>query len=70
MVAEVSDRSLLTREQAAEYLGIKPQTLSVWASTGRYSLPMVRVGRCVRYRVADLERFIESRTVSHTGESS
>lgn len=54
---------LLTREQAAAYLGVRPQTLAVWASTGRYSLPMVRVGRSVRYRVADLERWLTARTV-------
>ncbi|HUT58121.1 MAG TPA: helix-turn-helix domain-containing protein [Phycisphaerae bacterium] len=54
---------LLTREQAAAYLGVRPQTLAVWASTGRYNLPMVRVGRSVRYRVADLERWLSARTV-------
>jgi len=54
---------LLTREQAAAYLGVRPQTLAVWASTGRYNLPMVRVGRSVRYRVADLEKWLSARTV-------
>lgn len=54
---------LLTREQAAEFLNIKPQTLAVWLSTKRYPLPIVKVGRAVRYRVRDLEHFIESRTV-------
>jgi excisionase family DNA binding protein len=55
--------NLLTREQAAEYLGIAPQTLAVWASTGRYSLPMIKVGRCARYRRRDLDKFLESRTI-------
>lgn len=54
---------MLTREQAAEYLGVKPGTLEVWASTQRYGLPYVKVGRCVRYRRADLDRFIEAQTV-------
>jgi excisionase family DNA binding protein len=54
---------LLTRKQAAAYLGVKPQTLAVWVTTKRYNLPMVKVGSLVRYRLADLERFIESRTV-------
>jgi excisionase family DNA binding protein len=60
---------MMTREQAAEYLGVKPQTLSVWATTGRYDLPFVRVGRSVRYRLADLEQFIASRTVTSTGQA-
>ena len=54
---------LLTRAQAASYLHCKPQTLAIWASTGRYNLPFVRVGRLVRYRVSDLEAFLVRRTV-------
>ena len=63
-IAVASD--LLTREQAADYLGIKPQTLAAWASTKRYALPYVLIGRAVRYRRAELDRFIESRTVGAT----
>ena len=54
---------LVTRAQAAEYLGVQIQTLAVWACSGRYDLPVVRIGRCVRYRLRDLENFIERRTV-------
>lgn len=59
----VENDKLLTRPEAAKYLGIKPQTLSVWACTKRYPLPFVKVGRSVRYRVSDLEKFIQARTV-------
>ena len=58
----------LTRPQAAEFLGLRVQTLAAWACTGRYRLPMVKVGRSVRYRLADLERFLQERTVTSTGE--
>jgi len=54
---------LLTRREAAEFLGVKPQTLATWHITGKYNLPVVKVGRSVRYRLADLERWLESRTV-------
>ena len=54
---------LLTRKEAAELLGLKVQTLGCWACTGRYGLPMVKVGRSVRYRRADLGRWLASRTV-------
>jgi predicted site-specific integrase-resolvase len=59
-------RKLLNTEQAAEYLGIRPQTLRLWHCTGRYNLPVVKVGRATRYRVCDLEQFIASRTVTHS----
>ena len=54
---------LLTRNEAAEFLGVKPQTLATWHITGKYGLPVVKVGRSVRYRLADLERWISERTV-------
>ncbi len=63
-----SPPELLTRQEAAEYLGVKPQTLSVWAVTGRYELPYVKVGRLVKYRREDLDAFLESRRVTHGGQ--
>lgn len=53
---------LLTPEEAAAFLKTEERTLAVWRSTGRYRLAYVKVGRCVRYKRADLEAFIASRT--------
>lgn len=53
---------LLDEKQAASVLNVKPGTLSVWRSTGRYSIPFVKVGRSVRYRLSDLNAWLESRT--------
>lgn len=55
-------------KQAAAALGIKPSTLAVWRSTGRYRLPFIKSGRLVRYRLADLAEFLARRTSGHTGE--
>ena len=60
---------LLTREQAADYLGVKPQTLASWHSSGRYELPVVKVGRSVRYKRSALEKFVERRSRLHSGQS-
>lgn len=49
---------LLTRREAAAYLGVAEQTLAVWKCTGRRSLPFVKIGRLVRYRKDDLDAFI------------
>lgn len=59
---------LLTRDQAAEYLGITPRTLAVWACVKRYNLPYVKVGRLVKYRRSDLDAFIARRTVQQDGQ--
>jgi len=62
-----TDERLLTREEAAAILGVRPQTLAVWASAQRYDLPFIKVGRCVRYRMRDLQAFIDRRTVGQAG---
>jgi excisionase family DNA binding protein len=49
---------LLSREEAARYLGVSASTLAVWKSTGRYLLPVVKIGRLVKYRKRDLDAFI------------
>ena len=54
--------AMMTTEQAAEYLGLKAQTLAVWRCTGRYSLPFVKVGSNTRYRKTDVDAFLHRRT--------
>jgi excisionase family DNA binding protein len=50
---------LLTRREAAAYLGVTPETLAVWASTRRYPLSFVKIGRLAKYRKSDLDTFIK-----------
>lgn len=52
---------LLTPKEVSEILGVEPETLNVWRSTRRYLLPYVKAGRLVRYRLSDLNAFIEGR---------
>jgi excisionase family DNA binding protein len=54
---------LLTRQEAAEYLGLSKHALAEWASTGRYSLKFYRIGRRCMYRRSDIEAFITTRGV-------
>ena len=55
---------LLTPHEAGEYLGVAPETLNVWRATRRYKIPYVKVGRSVRYRLTDLEAFVQQRLVA------
>jgi hypothetical protein len=59
--ATVDNHALLTREEAAELLNLRPQTLAAWACTGK-GPPVVRLGRAVRYRMSDLQSFIRRHT--------
>ncbi len=59
---------LLSRREAAEFLGIRESTLAIWHATDRYPLPVIKVGRLARYRREDLEQFLHQRTTPHTSQ--
>jgi len=52
-------RLLVTAREAADLLAISTRTL--WTLTNVGDIPVVRIGRFVRYDVADLQAWIESR---------
>ncbi len=61
---EPNKNRLLTRKEAAEFLGVQTITLAIWKSTKRHGLPVVKVGRLAKYRYGDLLEFVERRTVN------
>ncbi len=48
---------LLNAKSASEILDIKPETLRLWARAGK--IPAMRVGRGVRFRLADVLALIK-----------
>ena len=57
-----ASRDLLNEQETAELLTLAPGTLSVWRSTGRYNIPVIKIGRKVRYRRSDIDAWLEART--------
>jgi hypothetical protein len=59
----------LPRDKAAAYIGVETTTLAGWAHNGKYRdvLPFAMIGKRAYYRIADLDRFIESR-FSHSAQ--
>ena len=57
---------MLSTDQAAEVIGVRPNTLAIWRLTGRHDLPFVKVGRLVRYRRSDLIRWMSERSGTST----
>jgi predicted DNA-binding transcriptional regulator AlpA len=59
---------LLTREETAARLDIKPCTLDKWRARrkSRRAVPLafVKIGGRVRYRASDIEKFLQLRTVT------
>jgi len=60
------ESDLLTREQAAAYLGVAVQTLAIWKSTKRYDLPFVKIGRLCKYKRSELDAFIRRNSGGQT----
>lgn len=67
-MSEFTER-LLTRQEAAAFLNVKESTLASWHSTQKYHIPLIKIGRCARYRLSDLLAFVERRTVNRVGRS-
>ena len=65
--APMSDRLLLTKHEAAERLSVSVRTVERLASTGR--LPQVHVERSARFRVTDLEAYVDSLRDNGSGYS-
>ena len=56
MSDEIITRRLIKPKEAAEYLAISDRKLFSMSKAG--TIPTVRLGRSVRYDLADLENFI------------
>jgi len=60
---------LVDTNEAARRMGLKPNTLArarVYGGAG--SCPWIRLGRAVRYRVADIERYLAANGKTSTAE--
>jgi predicted DNA-binding transcriptional regulator AlpA len=62
----MSDRRITLKELADRW-SIKPATLYQWRWEGK-GPPCIKVGRSVRYRLSDIEKYEEQRLNHHTSE--
>ena len=58
---------LLTVQQVADLLGIKVQTIYLWVAQKR--IPHRKIGRLVRFRMCDVEEFVEQQRQLPVGRS-
>lgn len=66
MSAAQTANVLLSAKQVAEQIGLKRSTIYKWAELGQ--LPCYRLGASVKFKLADVEAFIESHR--HEGKNS
>ena len=53
----MTDETVLTVKQVAEYLQLKQSTVYTWAQEGK--IPAVKVGRSWQFNQSEIERWIE-----------
>jgi predicted DNA-binding transcriptional regulator AlpA len=59
----------LTEADTARYLGFRPSALRHWRHTGA-GPPYLRIGRAIRYRVADLDEWLDAHRVLPWGSAA
>jgi excisionase family DNA binding protein len=57
---DLGNENALNERQAAKYLGVSPGTLRLWRAEQR-SPRFFRAGKLIRFRVRDLNEWIEQR---------
>ena len=63
MINQSNTPQLLSPAEAAARLRVSVGTLAIWRCRKRYSLRYLKIGSNVFYRISDIERFEQSRTV-------
>ena len=62
-------KSLFNTNEAANYLGVSPRTLSNSRSSGiGVNINFIKIGGCIRYRLSELDKYLEDHTYQHTGQ--
>jgi excisionase family DNA binding protein len=61
--ARMESENLKTEDEAARFLSVSVRTLQAKRWRGDTDLPFVKFGRTVRYRLADLQAYIENNLV-------
>lgn len=60
--------TLLDTPATANLLGVAPRTLEAWRMRGNGPPFITLSPRCVRYRLAEVERWLSNRTAASTSE--
>jgi predicted DNA-binding transcriptional regulator AlpA len=64
MTSYIHQNKLISAGKTAEILGLKESTLAQYRWRGDTRLPWVKLGKSIRYKLSDIEDYIERSTVS------
>jgi len=61
--------NLLTRKEAADFLRCSTNTLAAWSSKKK-NIPICKIGALVRYKLSDLQEFVNKSKQQVTCDSA
>ena len=61
----IHHNKLLSAGETADILGLKESTLAQFRWRGDKRLPWVKLGKSIRYKLSDIEEFIERNTIGN-----
>jgi len=61
------DRRLLNKRQLADYLGLQVYTIDAWVSQRR--IPHIKLGKCVRFDLSEIETWLKGKKVERMSAS-
>ncbi|MGX5174922.1 helix-turn-helix domain-containing protein [Aliikangiella sp. IMCC44653] len=62
-LSTITNTILVSSDEAAKILKLRPATLSQMRWRGDMRIPYVKLGKAVRYKLADIEAFINKNTI-------
>ena len=65
MTEQTNNQTVFTVPEAAAYLGLAVSTLNKWRCIGG-GPQFLKLGKAVRYRITDLDGWVDSNRRSHT----
>lgn len=65
----MTEKRLLTSNEAAKYLASSPRTLETWRARGQGPPYIAFNSRAVRYRLEDLEEWVKNRLRKSTADA-
>lgn len=66
-VAGLAGDALLDRAEVGALLSMTPRAIAVAMCRGRFPIPVIRLGRRVRFRLSDVRRYIENANAGDGG---
>jgi hypothetical protein len=64
----MGEDQILNEQEAAKFIGVTVHALRAWRWRKKEGPKYLKLGSCVRYRLRDLESYLESRVVSCAAE--